>query len=86
MGTMTENEDIPPRPEVVAFAEAKKAAGGAKALAIGLGIIPSSVGGWKRVPAERVLQVEKLTKVPRWRLRPDIYPAPKSKKTAAARG
>lgn len=29
---------------------------------------------WRRCPVERVLEVEKLTRVPRWQLAPSIYP------------
>jgi hypothetical protein len=35
---------------------------------------PQAVSQWKRVPIYRVLQVERLTGVPRSDLRPDIYP------------
>ena len=36
----------------------------------------STVTRWlqKRIPAERVLEVERITGVPRHELRPDIYP------------
>ena len=35
-----------------------------------------TISKWEnnRIPAERVLDVEKVTGVPRWRLRPDLYP------------
>jgi len=49
------------------------AAGGVASLARGLGIAQPSVSGWSRVPAERVLAVEALTKVPRASLRGDLY-------------
>jgi DNA-binding transcriptional regulator YdaS (Cro superfamily) len=39
-------------------------------------ITPQAVSQWKRVPAERVLDVERATGVPRHELRPDIYPPP----------
>jgi DNA-binding transcriptional regulator YdaS (Cro superfamily) len=39
-----------------------------------LQITPQSVSDWERVPAERVLAVEKATGIPRWELRPDLYP------------
>lgn len=42
-----------------------------------LGIKPQAVQKWishNRVPAERVLQIEKLTGISRHDLRPDIYP------------
>lgn len=51
-------------------------AGGASAVGRALGISPQAVGQWKRVPAERVIAVEGLSGVARYRIRPDIYPAP----------
>ncbi len=39
-----------------------------------MGLSRSAVALWRRVPAERALQVEALTGVPRWLLRPDVYP------------
>lgn len=54
--------------------DAVKAAGGYAALARGLGIKQPAVYQWKRVPAVRVLEVERLTGVSRHDLRPDIYP------------
>lgn len=47
-----------------------------KNLAAALGVSEMAVSQWKvrRVPAERVLQIEVLTGVPRYELRPDIYP------------
>lgn len=39
-----------------------------------LGIYPSAVSQWGRVPAERVLDVERVTGIPRYELRPDLYP------------
>ncbi len=33
----------------------------------------AGVSAWKKVPAERVLEVSRLTGVPRERLRPDLY-------------
>jgi DNA-binding transcriptional regulator YdaS (Cro superfamily) len=52
-----------------------EAAGGTKTLAIRLGITPQAVSGWFRIPAERVIQVEDATGVPRSELRPDLYPS-----------
>lgn len=49
-------------------------AGGVVALSLQLGLSRAAVAQWKRVPAERVLEVERLTGVPRQRLRPDLYP------------
>lgn len=39
--------------------------------------------GLRRVPAERVIEVEKLTGIPRHEIRPDIYPAPAEAGAAA---
>jgi TorA maturation chaperone TorD len=54
--------------------EAARAMGGIGALARGLGITQPSVSSWRRIPAERVLDVEALTGISRSILRPDIYP------------
>jgi DNA-binding transcriptional regulator YdaS (Cro superfamily) len=54
---------------------AKDRAGGASGLARLLGrISPQAVSQWTRVPAERVIEVERVTGVSRYELRPDIYP------------
>lgn len=46
-------------------------------LARQLGVNKSSVALWilRRIPAERVLEIEQVTGIPRGKLRPDIYPA-----------
>ncbi|MBN9529704.1 MAG: helix-turn-helix domain-containing protein [Alphaproteobacteria bacterium] len=51
------------------------AAGGNNALARAIGVTPSAISQWDRVPAQRVLQVERATggKVGRRQLRPDLY-------------
>jgi len=53
-------------------------AGGQEKLAKLLGVGQSHISNWKnrnkRIPAERVLDVERVTGVPRHRLRPDLYP------------
>lgn len=54
------------------------AAGGPTKLAEGLGVTRSAVSQWQRIPAERVLDVERITGVPRHELRPDLYPAPEA--------
>ena len=51
-----------------------KAAGGAPALAAKLRISKQAVFQWKRVPVDRVLEIERLTGIPRHVLRSDIYP------------
>ena len=37
-------------------------------------ITPSAVSQWRRVPAHHVLTVERITKIHRSKIRPDIYP------------
>lgn len=54
------------------------AAGGVSALAKHLRITRSAVSQWTRVPAERVIEVERCSGVPRHELRPDLYPAPET--------
>lgn len=41
-----------------------------------LGITHGAIYQWGEVPAQRVLDVERLTGIPRHELRPDLYPAP----------
>ena len=60
-----------------ALAKAKQEVGSGAELARLLGDITSqAISQWRRVPAERVLDVERVTGVPRHELRPDLYPAP----------
>jgi DNA-binding transcriptional regulator YdaS (Cro superfamily) len=56
--------------------QAIKAAGGVASLARAIGIAQPSVSAWSRIPAERVLAVESLTRVRRFVLRPDLYGPP----------
>jgi len=49
-------------------------AGGIAALARHLGIKHNSIYSWEQVPPKRVLEVERITGIPRHRLRPDMYP------------
>jgi DNA-binding transcriptional regulator YdaS (Cro superfamily) len=51
------------------------AAGGISALARRLGISRVAILQWKKIPAERVLDIERVTGVPREQLRPELYPA-----------
>jgi DNA-binding transcriptional regulator YdaS (Cro superfamily) len=62
-----------------ALTRAIRAVGGRAKLASSLGISREAVWQWRRVPAERVLQVEMATdgQVTRHELRPDIYPPDK---------
>lgn len=50
------------------------AAGSGEKLADALGITRQAIYQWDKVPAERVLDVERLTGVSRHDLRPDLYP------------
>ena len=60
-----------------ALERAKGEVGGAVALAKAIGGISSqAVSQWDKVPVSRVLDVERITGVPRHELRPDIYPPP----------
>jgi DNA-binding transcriptional regulator YdaS (Cro superfamily) len=60
------------RPTIIQ--DAINQAGGLVVLARHLGLAPSTVSEWSRVPAERVLEIERVTGVSRHLLRPDIYP------------
>lgn len=58
--------------------EAIDAAGGPSALSRAVGVSSQAVCKWRkdrRIPAERVLAVERASGVPRTQLRPDIYPS-----------
>lgn len=57
-----------------ALSSAIQAAGGLTPLADALGISKQAISSWKRCPPHHVLKVEKLTRVPRHKLRPDLYP------------
>lgn len=60
----------------------KAGRGRAQELAMGLGISPSAISQWDRIPAERALDVERLTGIPRHDLRPDLYPASETESAA----
>jgi TorA maturation chaperone TorD len=53
--------------------QAIKAASGVASLARAIGIAQPSVSAWSRIPAERVLAVESLTRVHRFILRSDLH-------------
>lgn len=53
--------------------EAAEKAGGIVALARELGIKHTAMYSWTRIPAERVVDIERVTGIPRQRLRPDLY-------------
>jgi len=56
-----------------ALREAVGVAGSMRALARLIGTSHQAIAQWDRVPAERVLDVERATAIPRHRLRPDLY-------------
>ncbi|MFT3987214.1 MAG: Cro/CI family transcriptional regulator [Aestuariivirga sp.] len=65
-------------------ARAKGLAGGASALAQALGNISSqAVSQWEKIPASRVLDVERITGISRHELRPDIFGAAPHDKASA---
>jgi DNA-binding transcriptional regulator YdaS (Cro superfamily) len=59
-----------------AIRRAVEEAGGWRALARELGINHQAVRLWRRIPAERVRQVEAVTGIPRNVLRPDLFADP----------
>jgi len=42
-------------------------------IARGLGVSRSAVHQWERVPAERVVEIERISGIPREKLRPDLH-------------
>jgi DNA-binding transcriptional regulator YdaS (Cro superfamily) len=57
-----------------AIQTAVKKAGGMRALARAIGVSYQAIQSWTtRIPAERVLDVERATGIPREKLRPDLY-------------
>lgn len=60
--------------KISAVERAAAAVGSKSELARRLGVKVQSIQQWHRIPAERVLQVEVLTGIPRHELRPDLYP------------
>ena len=63
------------RPKILI--EVIRAAGGLEKLGQPLGISAQAVAKWRRVPADRVVDVERITGIPREQLRPDLYGAPR---------
>jgi DNA-binding transcriptional regulator YdaS (Cro superfamily) len=52
---------------------AVQVAGSRAALARKIGVSRQAVWRWKKIPVERLKAVEKATRIPRYRLRPDIF-------------
>lgn len=59
-----------------------EAVGGLAKLAALLGVRHQSFYSWKRIPAERVLDIERVTGISRHELRPDLYPVAASEEAA----
>lgn len=53
--------------------EVFSAAGGAYVLGRKLGLGPTTIYKWRRVPPTRCLRVEAITGIPKERLRPDVF-------------
>jgi len=53
--------------------KAIKAKGSRGKLAKAIGLSRAAVYKWQRIPAERVVDVEKATGIPREKLRPDLH-------------
>lgn len=62
-----------------ALQEAIRKAGSVGKLAAAIGVTSQAVSQWKKPPPTRVLEITRVTGVPPWMLRPDIYPAPRRK-------
>lgn len=60
----------------------KKRGGGVNALAAKLGISHQAIVQWKIVPLLRVVDVERVTGIPREEIRPDFYRALSEEKNA----
>ena len=67
--------DVPQSDEnmLLALRAAVKTAGSMRALAHLIGVTSAAVAQWDRVPAKRVVDVERATSIPREQLRPDLY-------------
>ena len=49
------------------------AAGGLTKLAVAIGITPQAIVKWKRIPAGRIVAIEKATGIPREQLAPELF-------------
>lgn len=71
---------LPSSMTIISPLESYRRAAGGSLEAVGrlLGVNRSTVLRWERgrIPAERVLDVERVTGIPRHELRPDLYPTP----------
>ena len=68
--------------KIIALAAAT--AGGMRPLGRALGIKYQSIQKWRKIPAGRVIAIERATGIPREQLRPDLYLPPRPKRRAHA--
>jgi DNA-binding transcriptional regulator YdaS (Cro superfamily) len=59
---------------------------GVSRLAGELGVTHGAVSQWRRIPAERVIEIERITGISREKLRPDLYPSNAPSTQAIAHG
>lgn len=64
------------------ISEALRRVGTLAKLAEACGITAQAVSLWTRVPAAQVINVERATRIPREKIRPDLYP-PRRKRSAS---
>lgn len=64
------------------IAYACERAGGMRALARKIGINYQNIQVWRRIPAERMIDIEAATGIPREHLRPDLF-VPRRKNISA---
>jgi len=74
---VTRAQNVPPDdPRCAAKERAVKAGGGAEWLGPRMGITQQAISMWAIVPASRCLDLERLSGVSRFELRPDVYGSP----------
>ncbi len=64
----------PMRPKTIGLIKIRKQRGLMTRIAAAMNVSVPAISKWHRVPAERVLTVERITGIPRGELRPDLYP------------
>lgn len=82
MPTRPERKFDPDDKRVIACKKAMEAAGGFRALALALGITPQATNAWQIVPVERCPDVEEITGISVFELRPDFFRSPPERRSA----